>query len=153
MSAAHWPKQTATAAALQAPIPKQYLEILGQPIALYSLRTFAAMPEVGEIIVVCEPEYRRARCLILTQNLDLSARFVDHASNAACFWIQTITITSPGRQLFTDAHVGTAPLRFATPGTERQDSVFSGFQVRHRRDAAVRLEGTRSRWHAQLCCH
>ena len=49
------------ASALQAPIPKQYLEILGQPIALYSLRTFAAMPEVGEIIVVCEPEYRRAR--------------------------------------------------------------------------------------------
>lgn len=44
----------------QAPIPKQYLDLLGSPIATYSLRTFGAMPEVGEIIVVCEPEYRCA---------------------------------------------------------------------------------------------
>lgn len=43
---------------MQAPIPKQYLDLLGAPIATYSLRTFAGMPEVGEIIVVCEPEYR-----------------------------------------------------------------------------------------------
>lgn len=41
----------------QAPIPKQYLELRGHPIATYSLRTFASMPEVGEIVVVCEPEY------------------------------------------------------------------------------------------------
>lgn len=41
-----------------APIPKQYLELFGQPIATYSLQTFASMPEVGEVVVVCEDEYR-----------------------------------------------------------------------------------------------
>lgn len=41
-----------------AAIPKQYLELNGQPIATYSMRTFAAMPSVGEIVVVCEPDWR-----------------------------------------------------------------------------------------------
>jgi 2-C-methyl-D-erythritol 4-phosphate cytidylyltransferase len=41
-----------------ASIPKQYLNLRGQPIATYSLRTFAAMPAVGEIVVVCEAEWR-----------------------------------------------------------------------------------------------
>jgi 2-C-methyl-D-erythritol 4-phosphate cytidylyltransferase len=41
-----------------ASIPKQYLQLLGHPIATYSLRTFAAMPEVGELIVVCAPQWR-----------------------------------------------------------------------------------------------
>lgn len=44
--------------AVQAPIPKQYLTILGQPIATYSLQTFASMREIGEIVVVCEPDYK-----------------------------------------------------------------------------------------------
>jgi hypothetical protein len=39
-------------------MPKQYLPLKGQPIALYSLQTFAAMPEVGEVVVVCDPSYR-----------------------------------------------------------------------------------------------
>jgi 2-C-methyl-D-erythritol 4-phosphate cytidylyltransferase len=76
-----------------APIPKQYLQLLGQPIATYSLRTFAAMPAVGELIVVCEPEWRE----------------VFEACHAAL----------PRRP----------PLAFATPGKERQDSVFSGLQA------------------------
>ncbi|KAL4441538.1 hypothetical protein ABPG77_002042 [Micractinium sp. CCAP 211/92] len=41
-----------------ASIPKQYLELRGQPIATYSMQMFAAMPQVGEILVVCEPEWR-----------------------------------------------------------------------------------------------
>eukprot|EP00884_Botryococcus_braunii_P010357 jgi/Botrbrau1/19322/Bobra.0073s0054.2 len=41
-----------------APIPKQYLELLGKPIATYSLATFAEMPEVGQIVIVCDPSYR-----------------------------------------------------------------------------------------------
>ncbi|PSC72393.1 2-C-methyl-D-erythritol 4-phosphate chloroplastic [Micractinium conductrix] len=41
-----------------ASIPKQYLELRGQPIAIFSMQTFAGMPEVGEIVVVCEPEWR-----------------------------------------------------------------------------------------------
>lgn len=43
---------------MQASIPKQYLELMGQPIAAYSLQTFASMPEIGEIVVVCEDDYR-----------------------------------------------------------------------------------------------
>ncbi|BBN04679.1 2-C-methyl-D-erythritol 4-phosphate cytidylyltransferase [Marchantia polymorpha subsp. ruderalis] len=39
-------------------MPKQYLPLLGQPIALYSFHTFASMAAVGEIIVVCDPSYR-----------------------------------------------------------------------------------------------
>jgi len=41
-----------------ASIPKQYLDLAGQPIAMYSLQVFARMPEVFEIVVVCNPEYR-----------------------------------------------------------------------------------------------
>lgn len=39
-------------------MPKQYLPLLGQPIALHSFYTFANMEEVKEIVVVCDPSYR-----------------------------------------------------------------------------------------------
>ncbi|KAI5071014.1 hypothetical protein GOP47_0013265 [Adiantum capillus-veneris] len=39
-------------------MPKQYLPLLGQPIALHSFYTFASMEEVKEIVVVCDPSYR-----------------------------------------------------------------------------------------------
>ncbi|CAK9321993.1 unnamed protein product [Citrullus colocynthis] len=39
-------------------MPKQYLPLLGQPIALYSLYTFSHLIEVKEIIVVCDPSYQ-----------------------------------------------------------------------------------------------
>lgn len=39
-------------------MPKQYLPLRGQPIATYSLRLFASMAAVGEIVVVCDPSYR-----------------------------------------------------------------------------------------------
>lgn len=42
----------------QASMPKQYLPLLGQPIALYSFFTFSRMSEVKEIVVVCDPSYR-----------------------------------------------------------------------------------------------
>lgn len=76
-----------------AAIPKQYLELLGQPIATYSLVTFATMPQIGEVIVVCEPSYR---------------------------------------EVFEECHARLqrkVPLKFALPGKERQDSVFSGLQA------------------------
>ncbi|KAK9820332.1 hypothetical protein WJX72_009069 [[Myrmecia] bisecta] len=41
-----------------ASMPKQYLPLRGQPIAMYSLQMFAGMPEVGELVVVCDPSYR-----------------------------------------------------------------------------------------------
>ncbi|KAK3414342.1 hypothetical protein EUGRSUZ_I02806 [Eucalyptus grandis] len=41
-----------------ASMPKQYLPLLGQPIALYSFYTFSQMREVKEIIVVCDPSYK-----------------------------------------------------------------------------------------------
>ncbi|WOK96515.1 2-C-methyl-D-erythritol 4-phosphate cytidylyltransferase, chloroplastic isoform X2 [Canna indica] len=71
-------------------MPKQYLPLLGQPIALYSFYTFSKMSEVKEIIVVCDPSYRDV--------------FEDASK---------------------DIKVG---IKFALPGKERQDSVFSGFQ-------------------------
>uniref|UniRef100_A0A224XH13 2-C-methyl-D-erythritol 4-phosphate cytidylyltransferase, chloroplastic n=1 Tax=Hypericum kalmianum TaxID=473045 RepID=A0A224XH13_9ROSI len=73
-----------------ASMPKQYLPLLGQPIALYSLCTFAQMVEVKEIIVVCDPSYR---------------------------------------DIFEEAQNKTdVVLKFALPGKERQDSVYSGLQ-------------------------
>ncbi|KAM6590436.1 hypothetical protein CsatA_013041 [Cannabis sativa] len=72
-------------------MPKQYLPLLGQPIALYSFYTFSKMIEVTEIVVVCDPSYE---------------------------------------DIFEDSkdkiHVG---LKFALPGKERQDSVYSGLQA------------------------
>ncbi|KAH1056342.1 hypothetical protein J1N35_034407 [Gossypium stocksii] len=41
-----------------ASMPKQYLPLLGQPIALYSFYTFSRMIEVKEIVVVCDPSYK-----------------------------------------------------------------------------------------------
>ncbi|CAH1443623.1 unnamed protein product [Lactuca virosa] len=74
-----------------ASMPKQYLPLLGQPIALYSFYTFSRMPEVKEIIVVCDPSY---------QDIFEDAR-------------QKVNVD----------------LKFALPGKERQDSVFSGLQA------------------------
>ena len=75
-----------------ASIPKQYLEIRGKPIATYSMETFSTMPCIGEIVVVCEPEWRPVfeSCY---DNLE--------------------------RQI---------PVKYASPGAERQDSVLSGLQ-------------------------
>ncbi|EPS72731.1 4-diphosphocytidyl-methylerythritol 2-phosphate synthase, partial [Genlisea aurea] len=41
-----------------ASMPKQYIPLLGQPIALYSFYTFGSLSEVKEIVVVCDPSYR-----------------------------------------------------------------------------------------------
>ncbi|KAI3909901.1 hypothetical protein MKW98_012955 [Papaver atlanticum] len=74
-----------------ASMPKQYIPLLGQPIALYSFYTFSCMIEVKEIIVVCDPSYKDV--------------FEDNREKI---------------------HVD---LKFALPGKERQDSVFSGLQA------------------------
>ncbi|EEF42983.1 2-C-methyl-D-erythritol 4-phosphate cytidylyltransferase, chloroplast precursor, putative [Ricinus communis] len=74
-----------------ASMPKQYLPLLGQPIALYSLYTFSKMIEVKEIVVVCDPSYQDV--------------FEDAKENI------------------------NVDLKFALPGKERQDSVYSGLQA------------------------
>lgn len=43
---------------MQAALPKQFLLIHQKPIARYSFELFLEMPEITEIIVVCDPEYR-----------------------------------------------------------------------------------------------
>ena len=43
---------------------------------------------------------------------------------------QTTEISEWRREVFEGAHSGSVPLVFATPGAERQDSVYNGFQVR-----------------------
>lgn len=40
-----------------AAIPKQYLDLKGAPIATYSLKIFSSLPEVFEIVVVCEKDW------------------------------------------------------------------------------------------------
>lgn len=71
-------------------MPKQYIPLLGQPIALYSFFAFSELSEVKEIVVVCDPSYR---------------------------------------DVFEDASEEIqVDLKFASPGKERQDSVFNGFQ-------------------------
>lgn len=40
-------------------IPKQYLPILQKPLALYSFDVFTSLPEVQELIVVCEQAYEQ----------------------------------------------------------------------------------------------
>lgn len=40
------------------PTPKQFLKLKDKPIALHSYELFLSMPEIQEIVVVCEPEYR-----------------------------------------------------------------------------------------------
>ena len=46
-----------TGSRMNATTPKQYLPIGGKPIVLYSFELFASMPEIQEIIVVCDPSY------------------------------------------------------------------------------------------------
>lgn len=43
---------------MESPVPKQYLELHNQPVVLYSFKVFAAMPQVEQLIVVCESGYR-----------------------------------------------------------------------------------------------
>ncbi|XP_019463301.1 PREDICTED: 2-C-methyl-D-erythritol 4-phosphate cytidylyltransferase, chloroplastic isoform X1 [Lupinus angustifolius] len=73
-------------------MPKQYLPLFGQPIALYSFHTFSTMLQVREIVVVCDPSY---------QDVFQDAK-PDHHQ---------------------------VQLKFALPGKERQDSVYSGLQA------------------------
>jgi 2-C-methyl-D-erythritol 4-phosphate cytidylyltransferase len=56
-------------------MPKQYLPLLGQPIALHSFHTFAKMEEIMEIVVVCDPSYRDIfeglplQCSVMTKQI------------------------------------------------------------------------------------
>ncbi|KAF7126637.1 hypothetical protein RHSIM_Rhsim11G0115300 [Rhododendron simsii] len=85
-----------------ASMPKQYLPLLGQPIALYSFYTFSHMIEVKEIVVVCDPSYKDIFQEIQTK------------------WLVLLSDTKE------KIHVD---LKFAFPGKERQDSVYSGLQA------------------------
>lgn len=43
---------------MQTATPKQYIQLKEKPIALYSFELFMAMPEISEIVVVCDPQRR-----------------------------------------------------------------------------------------------
>jgi len=45
-------------ARMQSAVPKQFLSLKEKPIALISFDFFSSRPEVSEIIVVCDPNYR-----------------------------------------------------------------------------------------------
>ena len=87
-----------------ASIPKQYLELCGRPIVAWSLRLFASMAEVKDVVVVCEPEYK-----------DLIHKH----------WLEACERASEINKGSSSST--TAPeLKWAAPGAERQDSVQSG---------------------------
>ena len=46
-----------TGSRMQSEMPKQYMEFADKPIILHSLDLFLMMPEVKEIIIVCDPAY------------------------------------------------------------------------------------------------
>lgn len=110
-------------------MPKQYLNLMGQPIAMHSLKTFGHMPEVGEIVVVCDPSYRcrpavSPPILLVTWQCPCTAK--------AWHVLQhTTLLSSICRDLFQE-HLNQLPStvkhKFAVPGIERQDSVYSGLQ-------------------------
>lgn len=41
------------------PVPKQYVPLLGKPLALYSFEFFLTLPEINEIIVVADTAYQK----------------------------------------------------------------------------------------------
>lgn len=90
-----------------ASIPKQYLELCGRPIVAWSLRLFASMPEVRDVVVVCEPEYKAL----------ISGHWDSAVSEAAAKNNSSTPPLSPPE------------LKWALPGAERQDSVQSGLAL------------------------
>ena len=86
-----------------ASIPKQYLELCGRPIVAWSLRLFASMCEVRDVVVVCEPEYQEL----------ISGHWNEAVERAAK--------KGGGGDSFAPPE-----LKWALPGAERQDSVQSG---------------------------
>ncbi|KAF2560655.1 hypothetical protein F2Q70_00018182 [Brassica cretica] len=56
-------------------IPKQYIPLLGQPIALYSFFTFSRMSEVKEIVVVCDPFFRDIFEGFYEDSIDVDLKF------------------------------------------------------------------------------
>ena len=56
-----------------APLPKQFLSLKGKPLARYSFDLFTSLEEIGEIAVVCAPEFRHL--FTLPQNCTLTLTF------------------------------------------------------------------------------
>jgi len=54
------------------PLPKQFLKLSGKEIARYSFDCFTMIPEVSEIVVVCEEQYRH---LFDCEMPDITLRF------------------------------------------------------------------------------
>ncbi|KAG5525698.1 hypothetical protein RHGRI_032106 [Rhododendron griersonianum] len=97
-----------------ASMPKQYLPLLGQPIALYSFYTFSHMIEVKEIVVVCDPSYR---------DIFQGCRYSFMGQTTYTFVHCLLIVFDYTKEKI---HVD---LKFAFPGKERQDSVYSGLQA------------------------
>ncbi|HTX59061.1 MAG TPA: 2-C-methyl-D-erythritol 4-phosphate cytidylyltransferase [Verrucomicrobiae bacterium] len=53
--------------------PKQLLPLAGLPLAAWSIRTFAQMPEIAELIVVTEPEWVEAMQGVMAQTAERSS--------------------------------------------------------------------------------
>ena len=59
---------------MQSKIPKQYLTLGDKPIARYSFEIFSEMPEVAEIIIVCDPSYHH---IFASESHGISVKFAE----------------------------------------------------------------------------
>ncbi len=93
------------------PVPKQFLPLGGVPIILHSFHLFAAMEEVGEIIVVCDVLYRRLLPDLSHPRVRFASpgeRRQDSVWNALCLvgsTTQLVCIHDSARPLVTEAEV------------------------------------------------
>lgn len=125
-----------------APIPKQYLELRGRPVAAWALRALSRMPEVGVVVIVCEESYEE---LFRAQWDELWNEVADQIPGGTVAGTEAAYLAAEGASGSEVAAVAssvrggsgpsassTAPrtvapeLIFARPGAERQDSVRSG---------------------------
>ena len=118
---------------LQASMPKQYLPLLGQPIAMYSMQTLCSMPEIGELVIVCDPSYQASASSSWVRfwRRELDDTKLLESCNCATFRKLRYCGCKSQEvfQEFYDRLPQKLPLKFAQPGAERQDSVFNGFEV------------------------
>ena len=78
-------------------MPKQYLPLLGQPIAMYSLQTLCGMPEVGELVIVCDPSYQASSLCALQQGCTVWVHSMNKLAYHTCDIVSQHGLQSRGK--------------------------------------------------------
>lgn len=90
---------------MRSPTPKQYLMLKGKPIISYCFELFLQAPEVAEIIIVCEPEYRSS---FTYESTDIKLTFAlpgERRQDSIYNGLQAMQVNSP----FVCTHDGVRP--------------------------------------------